>query len=306
MPVSAPGSAGPIVTLTSGGCRAEVDLLGASLRRLRVDDRDLILAYGDDEARPHFRGAVLAPWPNRVTHGRWTWNGEPQRLDLTEAERGHAIHGLVAWQRWVPAEVRADSVTLSTTLRSPAGYPFTLDVEAEWTLDPRGARIRLSARNVGTAEAPYGCGIHPYLVAPGGPLDSWSLRIPARSRMSTDEDRVPTGVGAIPPEHDFRASRAIGAAVIDHAFTELDFPDGRTSSVVLVDRHGRGAEVEFDTRTRWVQIYTSDDVPGEGYRRGVAVEPMTCPPDALRTLTDLALIQPDESHVVSWRVAAVG
>jgi aldose 1-epimerase len=180
-----------------------------------------------------------------------------------------------------------------------------LDVEAEWMVDPRGARIRLAARNIGTTPAPYGCGIHPYLVAPDGPLDSWSLHVPARSQMSTDENRVPTGVGAVPPEHDFRAPRAIGDAVIDHAFTDLDFSDRHTSSVVLVDRGGRGTAVEFDTRTRWVQIYTSDDVRGDGCRRGVAVEPMTCPPDALRTLTDVVLIQPDEVHVVTWRIAAV-
>ena len=37
-------------------------------------------------------------------------------------------------------------------------------------------------------------------------------------------------------------------------------------------------------------------------RRGVAVEPMTCPPDAFNTGTDLFRLAVGQSHVFSYRL----
>jgi aldose 1-epimerase len=92
---SSPSGAG--FELRAGPYTAGVRAVGASLQRLRHDDRDLVLPFGDDELRPAFRGVVLAPWPNRVGDGRWTWRGDEHQLPLTEPRLGHALHGLVAW-----------------------------------------------------------------------------------------------------------------------------------------------------------------------------------------------------------------
>ena len=307
MPSTVRPASGPTFILSRDGCRAEIAAIGASLRRLRANERGLVLGYDADQVRPNFRGAILAPWPNRVSHGRWAWQGTEQQLALSEPERGHALHGLVAWTQWWPTDVRADSVTLTATLWPQPGYPFVLDLVASWTVDPHGVSLMLSATNVGTAPAPYGCGFHPYLVAPSGPLESWLLHVPARSQMLTDASLAPTEVVSVGPEANFRMPRTIGSSRLDHAFTDLTFAtDDPTSAVTLVDRDGRGTRVEYDAGTRWVQIYTSDDVAGNGYRAGVAVEPMTCPPDALRTHTDVVILEPHGVHVVRWRISAVG
>ncbi len=62
-----------------------------------------------DEICPVSAGQVLAPWPNRIRDGRYTFGGEVHQLALTEPARHNAIHGLVNWERWrlvepVPAD----------------------------------------------------------------------------------------------------------------------------------------------------------------------------------------------------------
>ena len=44
--------------------------------------------------------------------------------------------------------------------------------------------------------------------------------------------------------------------------------------------------------TPWVQVYSGEQVS----RRGVAIEPMTCPPDAFNSHTDLVALEPGQTH----------
>ena len=55
----------------------------------------------------------------------------------------------------------------------------------------------------------------------------------------------------------------------------------------------------------WVQIHTADRPGNPGNRIGLAVEPMTCPPDAFNSGTDLIVLEPGVSHAASWTIAAV-
>ena len=107
-----PVSGTPVV-LRSGAYEAHIASIGASLRALTHDGRDLVVPFGADEVRPGFRGATLAPWPNRVVDGRYAFAGEEYRLSLTEPRRGHALHGLVAWLDFAVAEAGPDAATLT-------------------------------------------------------------------------------------------------------------------------------------------------------------------------------------------------
>jgi len=49
-----------------------------------------------------------------------------------------------------------------------------------------------------------------------------------------------------------------------------------------------------------MQIYTGDRLA----RAGVAVEPMTCPPNAFNSGVDLLWLRPSGSHVFTWRMDA--
>ena len=62
--------------------------------------------------------------------------------------------------------------------------------------------------------------------------------------------------------------------------------DGPVTAVKRLLGPDGGVEVWADPAFGWVQVFTPDDHPGRG--RAVAVEPMTCPPDAFRSGRDFA------------------
>jgi aldose 1-epimerase len=59
-----------------------------------------------------------------------------------------------------------------------------------------------------------------------------------------------------------------------------------------------GVEVWADPVFRWVQVFTSSGFPGRD--RVVAVEPTTCPPNALQTGTDLVTLAPGATWEAAW------
>jgi aldose 1-epimerase len=303
--VALPSPSGPGYALRAGPYTAAVRAVGASPQHLRWEGRDLVLPFADDQVRPLYRGAILAPWPNRVGGGRWTWQGQPQQLALTEPDPGHALHGLVAWAEWSPSSVDEAAVTLGTTVWPQPGFPFCLHLEVEWALDAvDGLTCRLVAVNAGSAPAPYGCSIHPYLVAPGGALDDWTLELRAERELLVGDDLLPTDLTDPSPAHDFRGGKTLAGSAVDNAYTDVAFDERGQATATVVDQGGAGTRITFTDGTPWVQVCTSD-WPGPSHRAAVAIEPMTCPPDALRSGTDLVVLEPGAQHQTLWRLEAV-
>ncbi|GAA4081584.1 aldose 1-epimerase family protein [Nonomuraea soli] len=280
-------------TLRSGSLLADVSARGAAVRVLRDGERDLVTSWPADGPIPYYSGTVLAPWPNRVAGARYVFDGEEHRLPVNEPDRGHALHGLVAEAEWTVAEflqVEDDHafVRLTLALEPSPGYPFSLGLEIVHRLGSGGLTSTLTARNTGDRPAPYGCGPHPWLLS-----DVDELHLPASQVLLVDEALVPrelTGVETTP--YDFREPRKVGDTAIDHAFTGLS--EGRV-------RHGC-VEIVWDAAVMpWVQVCTGT---GLGHA-GLAVEPMTCPPDAFNSGTGLIRLAPGRSHEASWTIRTV-
>jgi aldose 1-epimerase len=53
----------------------------------------------------------------------------------------------------------------------------------------------------------------------------------------------------------------------------------------------------------WLQIYTGDTLPEGQRRRSLAVEPMTCPPNALADDQDLLVLEPGADWAGTWELA---
>ncbi|PRX49406.1 aldose 1-epimerase [Prauserella shujinwangii] len=298
---------GAQVELEHAGYRAVVTEVGAALRVLEHEGRPLVRPFGEDELMPVYSGAVLAPWPNRIGDGRYRYGGREYQVPLTEPERSTALHGLVAWLPWRPVSRSAARVDLACTLWPTPGYPFPLGLTMAYTLDTDGLEARLTAENLGGAPAPYGCSIHPYLVGGAGHVDDWTLELPAARYLDVDPRRLlPAGERAVEgTPFDFRSGRAPRGTEVDHAFGAIGFgPDGAASAVVR-GGDGRGVRIVWDRACPWVQVHTADRPEPELHRTGLAVEPMTCPPDAFRTGRDLVHLAPGATHTVTWRLAAV-
>jgi len=304
MPVS-----GAPVSLEHGAYRAELAAVGATLRSLTHDGRDLVVPFAADVVRPLYRGALLAPWPNRIVDGAYDEAGETLQLPLNEVERGHALHGLVGWAEWRVESSEPHRASLVTELAPSDGYPWRLALRATYELGDAGLTTTVEATNVGDGEAPYGVAPHPYLVAGEGRVDDWALTLPADSYLEVTDDRlVPTGVHGVTEREgfDFREGRVVGETFVDHAFTELARTgDDQVATARLTAADGRGVEMTWGPELPWVQVHTADRPERENDRVGLAVEPMTCPPDAFTSGIDLVRLAPGESHVASWTITAI-
>ncbi|WP_144764169.1 aldose 1-epimerase family protein [Curtobacterium sp. 9128] len=299
---------GSQLTIAAAGYTAEIATVGATLRTLRHDGRDLVVPFDADEVRPVFRGAVLAPWPNRVVDGRYSFGGEDHELALTEPRRSHALHGLVAWTDFVVVAHEPDRAVLTTTIAAQFGYPYRVEVRVVHRVDADGLHTTVTGTNTGDAAAPWGTGPHPYLRAGEGTVDDWTLTLPAAEVLEVTEDRlVPTALVPVHDEFDMRTPTPVGPRFVDHAFTGFDRADGGTATIVLTAADGHGVVMAFGPECPWVQVHTADHVVPEYHRAGLAVEPMTCAPDAFNAGADrgLVVLAPGGSHDASWTIAAV-
>ncbi len=293
-------------TLGAGGYTAVVTARAAALRSLQFEGRDLIVPFPKGGPIPDYRGVIAAPWPNRIADGAYVFDGNKHQLPVNEPERETALHGLAFPLDWTLKESDAGSLTLTCAVGPTAGYPFVLELESRFTLDDAGLHTSVTARNAADVAAPYGVCPHPYLVAGSSPLDEWVLEFAADSFLEVTPDRLlPVGVvGVEGHAFDFRSPRPIGSTEIDHAFTGITF-DGGLARLSLRDPAGTGVGMSWDTSCPWLQIHTADKPEPVPSRIGLAVEPMTCPPDAFNSGTDLIRLEPGAEHTASWSIYAL-
>ncbi|MEO3743577.1 aldose 1-epimerase family protein [Plantactinospora sp. B5E13] len=293
-------------TISADGHEAVVVEVGGGLRAYRADGVDYVDAYGEDELAPGSAGQILAPWPNRIRDGRYTFGDRSLQLTLTEPERHVAIHGLVNWQPWRLVSQRSDSVVIRCEMPAQPGYPWPLELQTEWRVGADGLRAEHEVTNVGREPAPFGFSVHPYLRLPGVPVDDLLLRVPGRNRLMLDGRLLPVGaVKVAGGEYDFTAPRRIGPAVLDLAFGDLDPDqvDAAGSSVTLAAPDSSAAvSIWADASFGWWQVFTGDTLTGDRHRRSVAVEPMTCPPDAFRSGKDVIVLEPGQTWRAAWGI----
>ena len=286
-----------------GKQRAVVVEVGGGLRSYRAGERDVLDAYGVDEMCTSGRGELLMPWPNRIEDGSYEFGGRSHQLPIDEPALRNAIHGLVRWSPWTVATRDANRISLAYLLHPQPGYPFTLALRVDYILDADGLSVRTTATNVGVDACPFGCGVHPYLTCGTDTVDELTLKVPARTILESDERSLPAGELAVDgTDYDFRDARAIGATRLDTAFTALQPDDDGVTRVELHDpASGNGLTLWVDGSYRYLMIFTGDPLPDVN-RRSIAIEPMTCPPNAFRSGTDVIVLEPGASWTGAWGI----
>jgi aldose 1-epimerase len=248
--------------LRLGDQRAVAVEVGGGLRVYERGGGDVLLGYEAGEMCGSGRGQVLAPWPNRIAGGLYSWDGDELQLPITEAATGSAIHGLVRWASWRTVEREPERVALEHVLHPQPGYPFALRLRVEYRLGEAGLTVRTEAENVGARACPFGAGHHPYIAAPSGRVDDLVL------------DGEP-----------------IGERKLDDTWRR---PGGWRIEL------GGAATVWADAAWPYVQVFTGD-LP-DICRRGLALEPMTCPPQAFRTGEAVHRLEPGQTFAGEWGI----
>ena len=285
--------------------RATIVEVGGGIREYEVDGRSVLDPYPAQAMCDGAHGAPLIPWPNRLGDGRYSWEGREYQLPLTEPERGNAIHGLLRWRNWRALEHSADRVVMGIRLHPRSGWPFALDVSVAYSLGEEGLVVETRARNLGPGPCPFASGQHPYLSpGAGATLDHCTLTFGARTRIRTDPTRqLPIGRDPVEgTEFDFRAARAIEALHLDDPFTDLARDRDGRAWVWLRCPDRRTVELWADASYSVIQLYTGDTLAPPRRRRGLAAEPMTCPPNALATGEGIVRLEAGSVFASRWGV----
>jgi aldose 1-epimerase len=272
--------------ITHGSQQAQVTQVGATLRTYTVEGRDVVDGFELDERATDGRGQVLAPWPNRLTDGRYRYGDRDCQAPINELGRNTAIHGLVRWVDWSLVAYEPTSVTLACTIRPQPGYEWQLDVQVTYALDPTGLTVTARAGNADWQRAPFGIGFHPYLTLDTESIDQLQMSLPTQKFVEPHE---------------------IGSTELDDALGELVRSDDGRAVARLRDPAGRSVDLWVDETFRYLMVYTGDGVGDpERRRKAVAIEPMTCPPDAFRSGIDVIELDPGQSWQGSWGMGLVG
>jgi aldose 1-epimerase len=291
--------------LTFGDQRAVVTEVGAGLRAYTVGDRDVVDGFAEEEMCSIGRGQLLLPWPNRIEDGRYEFAGRVHQAPINEPDRHSALHGLTRWVNWTAVEQAEDRVLMSLVLHPQPGYPFTLRFDVDYHLSAGGLTMRTTATNVGQQAAPYGAGHHPYLTL-GTLIDQALLKMPALMRLEANDRLIPTG-RVLPnggTAYDFLELRPIGSLGMDTAFANL-VPD--SDGLIRVHLQAPGGDPRItlwmEPAYKFLMVYTPDAISDRARRRrSIAIEPMTCAPNAFRSGDGLIVLRPGESWSGSWGI----
>jgi aldose 1-epimerase len=199
---------------------------------------------------------------------------------------------------WTAAVHEAHRVVMELVLHAQPGYPFVLGLSVDYRLGAGGLSVATTATNLGDSACPYGLGFHPYVTVGTDLVDDAVLQAPGSARLETDDRGIPTGsvVAVDDTPYDFRRPRPIGELVLDTAYADLTGDE-----VVLADREGRRTvTLWMDRSYRWLMLFTGDTLEPARRRRGLAVEPMTCPPNAFATGEGVKVLEAGESTSSTW------
>jgi aldose 1-epimerase len=294
------GPTGQQYEITGGGYRAVVTEMGAALRLLQSGDHDLITGFGSNDRIVGGRGQQLLPWPNRVRDGRYRFDGVDHQLTLTEPGQHNAIHGLIRWQPAQLVHHGADEVTQQVTAFPQPGWDTTLACRITYRVSADGLTVTVAAENAGDRPVPFGYAAHPYLTVGEQTVDEILVAVPADSYLRVDDRMLPVGIQGVGGHaEDLRSGKPLGPVTLDTTFTDLARDDDGHWQVRLThqDRH---TLLWGDSHHRWVQVFTGTD-----RSHGLAVEPMTCGPDAFNTAVaepGLITLAPGEEYRGSWGI----
>ena len=237
------------------------------------------------------KGAQLAPWPNRIQKARYEFQGrEHLPFKNFKPQGGHAIHGLVMFEtaKLSGKDLEAGWMELSLSSKGWTGYPFPIRLSFRFSLDPKnGFRMETTLENKGTTDLPAGHGWHPYFRLSDSVIPC-SLTLPAGKRLEMTPRSVPSGAKTTWTK--FARPTPIGPDFLD-ACVEIASKKGIATT--RLSEPGSGISLDLwqevgPGKYGYVQVFTHPR------RHCLAIEPMTCAPDAFNNGMGLVVLRPGE------------
>ena len=272
---------------------------GATISDLRLNQKNIYDGYNnfqDLEALAWSRGILLAPFPNRLKEGRYSFEGKDYQFPINDSGTGTALHGFISQLEFTLGELetKEESANISchTSYEGQFSYfPFPFSSKVRYSLNKNDFSFKFSVSNTGNGNMPIGLGWHPYFNLDDNVNDTL-LKLPELDIVEIDKNMIPTGQNT--PFKAFETAAKIDDFVLDNCFKLKQ--DTKVAKVVLEGKKGR-LTYRQNTNIPYLQVFTPP------HRDSIALEPMTCNVDAFNNGDGLRILAPNETIVLECKVS---
>jgi aldose 1-epimerase len=265
-------------------------LAGGSLARFDAKGQAMMRPCNMETTDPLAMACYpLVPFPGRIAHARFAFEGREIALTPDPIALPHALHGL-GWRRpWRVIEADGTRAMLGFT-NDGNEWPWEFEARETFALGETALTIALEIENRAATAMPAGLGLHPFF--PGRTVARLTGDMP--SIWEAGLDRLPLQLSPVQAVHNFTRGRRIAPLTLDHCFSGSDGPldieweDGPLK--LRIDRRGAAHTM----------IYTPQE------HDFFCVEPVSHAPNAVNRdepadVTGLQVLQPGETMRLECR-----
>ncbi len=264
--------------------------LGASIQEFSKNGISIIKGFDKvDDYKMQHTSSILCPFPGRVEHGKYDYDNNTYQLETNENNRNNAIHGKVAHEFFecIHSENSENKAVLTfsyTPKKLDKGYPFAYRVQAKYIITNENLLLDISIENLDETNIPFGLGWHPYFVCPD--MQSSILQFNSTKEILCDTEMIPIDEKAVIISSPFK----IEDLHFDTCFTLNDKKVSLQTDTYSIDM------VVLNSENQFIQIFTPHS------RDCIALEPMTCAPDAFNNQMGLLELKPSTSYTYSIKL----
>lgn len=292
---------------------------GAILRRLVLRKGHHLFALIEAPDSPQaliadesYASAFLYPFPSRIHHGIYSFEGEDYALKMNETKRDNALHGFVHRQPFSVVSQEATDTHAQLVLRydyagDTFGYPFPFALTITYQLVQANRlnygsssatdrmcalRVSYTAQNTGLTRAPAAFGWHPYFTfiqeaeTTRELVDNMTIALPAHTPIKLNDNLIPMGKGAARSGETLRLNERelnnvfLIEPVQNQPYSETVLQSIKTGARLIVGQETGAGKLNY------LVCYTPPR------RDNIAIEPLTANVDAFNNGEGLAVLDP--------------
>ncbi|HEX8545499.1 MAG TPA: aldose 1-epimerase [Cytophagaceae bacterium] len=245
-----------------------------------------------------YRGSKLVPYPNRVANGKYSFEGEDYKLPLNHGI--HSIHGLVYKKKFSVVAQKATEEDAIVELeynynRDDKGYPFKFQLNIQYVFNESGLTLVTQIKNTDDRNIPVADAWHLYFQVTSK-IDECLFKIPTGEVLEVDDTLIPTGKKLV------RDKYVHFAKIEDDTFDTCFILPGKKSTVaveifdIVEDIRVSVWQETGPKKYNYIQIFSSPS------RKSLAIEAMSCEPNAFNTGEGLVILKPGDNFEASCGV----
>ncbi|WP_299047675.1 aldose 1-epimerase [uncultured Polaribacter sp.] len=260
---------------------------GGRLSELKVNNVFIIKEIEDFAYANSYASSVLFPFANRIKEGKYTFLGEDYQFEKNE-NNSNALHGLVFDKTFELFEPEEHQDNCSATFNyyekeRHAAFPYQYFISLTYTLFENELQLRVTVKNMDNKPFPFTLGWHPYFYS--DKLSDCVLNFKSDKKVQFDEALITDKIVENPDKENFK----IEDKKLDDCYFLAD-------NLVAFSTPKYNLKITSNASKNFLQLYTPNGFPL------IAIEPMTGVSDSFNNKIGLQVLEPKETHVISWNL----